>query len=336
MLAPIKEVQQQLEEEEEAGASRSYFNRGMTKKEYAKHRASPQYHAYKAARLAAERGEKVVRLTATIHERDEEVARMKTVVGKLRARIPGAMLSWRILPAQTPKPVEEAYPSSTRYRHLASLTEAMQQLTHADPLKNRWLSASLFDKFGAATPDEASEKKKQQAVREARDCLWLAVTDAAALLKKPSGRLDNHRRAARQVLLTLISGRLPSRLRGVAAADLGLRGRDLKDYSSNLSDLISGEKEVWYELRGKKRLRGRFAETPVANLEAAAAHWEATSVPSADKKNLRTNPEDKNEQHLVHHNYESVREKKDCFVDSMRTQCVQRSSLNGRRKGRQF
>ena len=193
MLAPIKEVQQQLEEEEEeeeeeAGASRSYFNRGMTKKEYAKHRASLQYHAYKAARLAAERGEKVVRLTATVHERDEEVARMKTVVGKLRARIPGAMLSWRILPAQTPKPVEEAYPSSTRYRHLASLTEAMQQLTHADPLKNRWLSASLFDKFGAATPDEASEKKKQQAVREAKDCLLLAVTDAVALLKKPSGR----------------------------------------------------------------------------------------------------------------------------------------------------
>ena len=321
MLAPIKEAQQQLEEEEEmevAGASRSYFNRGMTKKEYAKHRASPQYHAYMAASLAAERGEEVARLTATIHERDQEVARMKTVVKKLRKRIPGALLSWRIHPAQAPKPVEEAYSSSTRYRHLASLTETVEQLTHADPLKNRWLSESLYAKFGAATAGEASEKKKQQAVREAKDCLWLAVTDAVALLKKQSGRLDNHRRAARQVLLTLISGRLPSRLRGVAAADLGLRGRDLKDYSSNLSDLISGEKEVWYELRGKKRLRGRFAETPVANLEAAAAHWEATSVPSADKKNLRTNPEDKNEQHLVHHNYESVREKKDCFVDSMR------------------
>ena len=92
-----------------------------------------------------------------------------------------------------------------------------------------------------------------------------------------------------------MSSKIPARLRSAAAADLGIRARDLKQHGDVLEELLDGRRDHWFELRAKKRMRGRFAETPVADLEAASAHWDATSVPSADKNKLRKNSEDKDD-----------------------------------------
>ena len=291
----------------------------LSKKERARQRAHQLYN--ERVREHEARAQSVVtsELKETIKKRDEEVARLKRVVGKLRGRIPGALEHWRIRPHQAaPEGLDERYPLRTRQRHLAELAEEMRLLTNSDPLKDRWLSKRLYAKFGHSSVEEADEKQRGEAISEAQDCVWQAMKEALAALKQTSGRLDNHRRAARQALLAVVSSKIPARLRSAAAADLGIRARDLKQHGDVLEELLDGRRDHWFELRAKKRMRGRFAETPVADLEAASAHWDATSVPSADKNKLRKNPEDKDDSHLEHNNYEHVREKKDEFVGSMR------------------
>ena len=46
------------------------------------------------------------------------------------------------------------------------------------------------------------------------------------------GRLTNHERVVRQVLLTVVSDALPKRSLSATAADLGVYARDLREYRS--------------------------------------------------------------------------------------------------------
>jgi len=48
--------------------------------------------------------------------------------------------------------------------------------------------------------------------------------------------------------------------------------------SNNLSDILDGSQEEWFQIRGKVKGTGRFAKTPVAHLEAAHAHWDSRYV----------------------------------------------------------
>lgn len=99
------------------------------------------------------------------------------------------------------------------------------------------MALMLFRKYGdrgLVEEDIDSEKR-----REAEHCIWTGPTKALPLLRT-NGRLDNHRRVVRQVLLTVIGAELPSHLRSFVAREMSLDVKALREYSDVLDDL-SGE-----------------------------------------------------------------------------------------------
>ena len=75
-----------------------------------------------------------------------------------------------------------------------------------------------------------------------------------------------------------------------------------------------------FTARGAERSTGLWGKTPQYDLEAASQWWVATSVQSANKKDLVRNPADRTETHLLCYNYEGKREKHLNFAAAMQRQ----------------
>lgn len=150
------------------------------------------------------------------------------------------------------------------------------RITNFDSSKQTWLTAALRGRHqtsGAATKAEVDSER----LTLCKNHVWSALVSALGSLKNTTGsqggRIDNHRRVVRQILLTILASDIPAKLRATAADNLGVYARDLREYSSVLSEILSGERETWYQLRAKTKSKGRFAKTSVEDLEAAHAHW---------------------------------------------------------------
>ena len=333
--AAVEEEQQQEDEEEEEeeeeargvgrqpdpahpGARSSFFNRQQTKREYARGRTA----LLCAPMDAHERVERLQRLQSEarrqqkLHEQcREELKRKDQLIKELRRRIPGQGLGvWLTGPVRPPQLV---FPQTTRSRILREIKDSMTLRVGADPLKLQWLARQLNDAFGYATGAEVGEARKQPKLSAAKKVLWTAVADTMAIIKTTNGRPTNHVRAVRQVLLPILA-RAPPELRAIVAAEMSVQVSDLKENSAALDQLKSGDLAVWYTLRGKERSSGRFGKTPAAACEAAHQHWEDTSTPSANKKDMVANPEDDKDKHIAHFNYEAYEDKRSNFERKMR------------------
>ena len=138
-----------------------------------------------------------------------------------------------------------------------------------------------------------------------------------AVIKTTNGRPLNHVRAVRQILLPIL-GSAPPELRAVVAESMSVSAAYLKSNSTKLEELKRGELNVWFSLRGKVRSSGRFGRTPAAVCEAAHQHWADTTTPSANKKDVVKNPEDEDDGHVAHFNYEQYEDKQQSFQAKMR------------------
>jgi len=201
------------------------------------------------------------------------VAQHSVTHAHAHAQVPGGLASWRVQTAEPPPP---DYPRSTRKDHLDKLSELLMRITNFDSSKQMWLTAALRGRHqtsGAATKAEVDSER----LTLCKNHVWSALVSALGSLKNTTGsqggRIDNHRRVVRQILLTILASDIPAKLRATAADNLGVYARDLREYSSVLSEILSGERETWYQLRAKTKSKGRFAKTSVEDLEAAHAHW---------------------------------------------------------------
>ena len=330
--AVVDEEQQQEDEEEEeeavavgrqpgparSGARSSFFNRQLTNREYASRRATLLF----APMDAHEKEERLQRLQSEVRRQQkpheqcrEELKRKDQLIKELRLRIPGQGLgAWLTGPTRPPQLV---FPQATRSRILRELKGSMSLRVGADPLKLQWLVKQLHDAFGHATDEEVRAARAQPKLSLAKDQLWAAVADATAIIKTTNGRPTNHARAVRQVLLPILAHVAPE-LRSVVAQSMSVSVQDLKANSGALAQLKSGELELWFTLRGKVRSSGRFGKTPAAICEAAHQHWEDTTTPSANKKDVVASPEDDKDKHVAHFNYEQYEDKQAAFQAKMR------------------
>ena len=240
---------------------------------------------------------------------------LSSQIKKLKQKVPGGLSSWRQKPNEAPVALE--YKKSTCYRHLKELEDQMLEISQFDESRQQWLSKMLFRKYGdrgLVEEDIDSEKR-----REAEHCIWTGLMKALPLLRT-NGRLDNHRRVVRQVLLTVIGAELPSHLRSFVAREMSLGVKALREYSDVLDDLSGGNRLSWFTTHGAERSTGRWGKTPQHDLDAASQWWVATSVQSANKKDLVRNPADRTETHLLCYNYEGKREKHLNFAAAMQRQ----------------
>ena len=126
------------------------------------------------------------------------------------------------------------YHKSTRNDHLRKLSAELVSMTNFNRPRQRWLSAQLHRKYGHETTVDASEAALQERLSRSKDTVWSALRKAFGALKNTTGgqggRIDNHRRAVRQILLTIVSSSLPANSLVATANDLGIYGRDLTQY----------------------------------------------------------------------------------------------------------
>jgi len=125
------------------------------------------------------------------------------------------------------------------------------------------------------------------------------------------------------VLFTVASARLTPHLRSVAGDLLKVDASVLRFYQNALDDLVCGKKEIWFSSRAKVRSTGRFSKTPSEFLFAASLHWEVTSVPSANKKDICRNPMNPTESKLILYNYEPLEVKHSQFLEIQRAKQLQ-------------
>ena len=245
----------------------------------------------------------------------QDLIRKSRLVKELRMRIPGQGLgAWLTGPQRPP---ELVFPQTTRSRVLREIKDDMSLRVKSDPLKLQWLVKKLHDAFGHATDEEAKAAREQPQLAKAKDALWSAVAGAMKIIKTTNGRPTNHVRAVRQILLPIL-GSAPPELRAVVAESMSVSAADLKSNSTKLEELKRGELNVWFSLRGKVRSSGRFGRTPAAVCEAAHQHWADTTTPSANKKDVVKNPEDEDDGHVAHFNYEQYEDKQQSFQAKMR------------------
>jgi hypothetical protein len=176
---------------------------------------------------------------------------------------------------------------------------------------------AIFDKYGHPSYEAAAAAARVEDEAAVKACIFEAIRDAVALVKC-EGRPTNHLRAVRQLLLTVASARLTPHLRSVAGNMLRIDPSILRCYQNSLEDLTSGKRSEWFSLRGKIRSTGLFSRTSVASLDAAILHWEATAVPSANKKDTCRNPDNSKECSLVLYNFEPLDVKHKSFLELQR------------------
>jgi hypothetical protein len=157
---------------------------------------------------------------------------------------------------------------------------------------------ALFQKYGHATQESAAVAARAEDEASVQACIFEALRDAVALVSR-EGRPTNHLLVVRQLLFTVASARLTPHLRSVAGDLLQINPRILRAYKDSLDELTSGKRVAWFALRGKIRSAGRFAKTSAVALDAARLHWEATAVPSANKKDTCRNPHNSKEFSLI-------------------------------------
>ena len=98
------------------------------------------------------------------------------------------------------------YLRRTRDDHLLKVYELLVKLTNNDQGKAAHLTERVYLKVGQASAEDSDERARTNRLSKAKELVWSAITKALAALKNPNGGwIDNHRRVARQILLTVLA-----------------------------------------------------------------------------------------------------------------------------------
>ena len=214
------------------------------------------------------------------------------------------------------------YPQSTRSRHLRELEELLLERTDYNKDRQMTLVKGLFEKYGHKSHASAAESARADDETAVHAAVFEALRDSVAIVKC-NGRPTNHLLGVRQVLFTVASARLTPHLRSVAGDLLRVDPSVLRFYQNSLDDLICGKKDIWFASRAKIRSTGRFSQTPSEILFSASLHWDVTSVPSANKKDICRNPKNPTESKLILYNYEPLEAKHSQFLEIQRAKQLQ-------------
>ena len=138
---------------EQPGNRSSYFDRQLTKREYAARRKS-LLTAEMSNQKRIQQLESEARRQQKLHEQCHlDLNRKNRLIKELRLRIPGQGLgAWLNAP---PKQQQLVFPQTTRSRILRETKESMSLRVGAHPLKLQWLARQVYDAFGHATNGEA-------------------------------------------------------------------------------------------------------------------------------------------------------------------------------------